>query len=181
MPSRPTIPVYIGASGPKTLRLVGEIADGFYPKAYSDLESFDRVVGTVTLAAEQGGRDSSTLDIVPTLIISVSSDRESAKKLAKGKLVFHIVNDPAFKLSRELVLQIKNAVAVGDVDRAQNLVPDDVADRLTIWGTAEECTSRLKDRIALFGARDVTTFRVQPIGPSPLEAFDSVVDIASRI
>lgn len=180
-PIRKSIPLYIGASGPKTLQLAGEIADGVYPKAFSDVESFKNAIDNIHSGAKRAGRDPSKIDIVRSLMLSVCKDGDLARRIAKGKLIFHIVNNPQLRLTseEEETSRVIQAIKSGDLNKACSLVPDSLVETLTISGTPEECEDKLKKYMEVFKGMGVGTFRIQPLGPFPKEAFESAVDILS--
>ena len=80
--SKTRIPVYIGASSPKGLKLAGEIADGVILA--------DRIAGEIeqstkplTLGLSESSRSRKDLHIVNSVVISVSRDGKKAKQAAK--------------------------------------------------------------------------------------------------
>ncbi len=83
-PARPEIPIYISASGPRTLELAGEIADGvillvgLFPEALAwALEHIDR-------GASKGGRDRPHVAVFAYGAIDDDADRalDSARSIA---------------------------------------------------------------------------------------------------
>ncbi|QZT63929.1 LLM class flavin-dependent oxidoreductase [Mycolicibacterium austroafricanum] len=50
-------PVWIGANGPRMLRLVGELGDGWWPTGSAGPETYAGQLGCIREAAEQAGRD----------------------------------------------------------------------------------------------------------------------------
>jgi 5,10-methylenetetrahydromethanopterin reductase len=178
-PTTARLPIYIGASGPKTLAVAGAIADGVYPKAFLNTDLFKDAVRSVCLGAKVAGRKPSQIEVVRSFILSICRDSALAKKIAKGKIIFHLLNDPQLIPETDVHADIKRAIELGNLDEALSLVPDTAVDTLTVSGTPEECKVKLRDYVARFGDLGVETFRVQPLGPTPNEAFMSAVDILS--
>lgn len=50
-------PIWIGANGPRMLRLVGELGDGWWPTGSAGPETYERQLACIRAAAEQAGRD----------------------------------------------------------------------------------------------------------------------------
>lgn len=50
-------PIWIGANGPRMLRLVGEFGDGWWPTGSAGPESYANQLASIREAAEQAGRD----------------------------------------------------------------------------------------------------------------------------
>lgn len=60
-------PIWIGASGPRMLTLTGKYADGWWPTGSDDPREYAAKLGVITRAAEDAGRDPSS--IVPAKMV----------------------------------------------------------------------------------------------------------------
>lgn len=72
------IPVYMGADGPKALRLAGEVADGVVIGVGMSLDIVEGKIHAVRAAATAAGRDPDTLTIWGMGFTSVRDDRQQA-------------------------------------------------------------------------------------------------------
>jgi len=69
-------PIYIGAFSSKAmLRLVGEIADGWYPGSINTLEAFKEKVEVIREASKQANRSIDSIDIIAAIPTFVCSDK----------------------------------------------------------------------------------------------------------
>lgn len=150
-----------------------------YPKAFLGTELFADAKRSVFLGAKVASREASQIEVVRSFILSICRDSALAKKIAKGKIIFHLLNDPQLIPEADVHSDIKRAIESGNLDKALSLVPDTAVEELTVSGTPEECKVKLRDYIARFSDLGVETFRAQPLGPTPNEAFISAVDILS--
>jgi len=80
------VPIYYSASGPKALKLAGEVADGVILSVGSSLEDVDRKLEAVRNAAMAAGRDPQTVDVWAYSFISVREHREKAVEDIMGFL-----------------------------------------------------------------------------------------------
>ncbi|MGI8817380.1 MAG: LLM class flavin-dependent oxidoreductase [Pseudonocardia sp.] len=96
---RETIPVCLGAIGPRMLELVGRKAtagSATWPPpwigylATAELVR-DHVRPTITAGAEAAGRDASAVDIMLELICVISDDAELAMQRARKRVGFYAV------------------------------------------------------------------------------------------
>ena len=68
-PLQSRIPIYLGAIGPRALRLAGAIADGVLLNAYTPVSYVRYAVEEVRAAARDAGRDPDSIDIACMLIV----------------------------------------------------------------------------------------------------------------
>ena len=72
-PTRPDIPIYLAAVGPKNLELTGEIADGwlavFYAPGFAD-----DLLGRIRAGRSRAGKTMDGFDVVPTVPLVVGDD-----------------------------------------------------------------------------------------------------------
>lgn len=79
----PGVPVQIAASGPRNLRLAGEIADGAILLSGVSTPLLQRAVGLVREGAERGGRSPDEVDIVVSAHAMVTDDIERDARVLK--------------------------------------------------------------------------------------------------
>jgi 5,10-methylenetetrahydromethanopterin reductase len=83
---RAAVPLYIAASGPKTLRLAGEIADGVVINTGLLPEVIRDSIARVREGAEAAGRDLSEIDLWWLPLTNLAEDRQTAVEEIKMSL-----------------------------------------------------------------------------------------------
>lgn len=73
-PAQSSVPVYLGAMGPRALHVAGAIADGVLLDAYKPAAYAKWAVGEVRDAARQAGRDPDSVDIACMLVTRLRDD-----------------------------------------------------------------------------------------------------------
>ncbi|MFR9729292.1 LLM class flavin-dependent oxidoreductase [Saccharopolyspora sp. MS10] len=153
-PVQRRLPVLLGAMrGPKSFETAGEIADGVHHALSYRREAYDYLVSHVRAGAERAGRDWQELDIGAWVVFSVGPDGEAARRAARAVVGLYASAMPAEQLRRNGVdpaelTEIVAAVGAGDLARAYELTPPELARRLSIAGTPAECRERIERDIA---------------------------------
>lgn len=187
-PVRPSLPVYLSASGPNMVRLAGEVSDGVGVGIMSSVEFMtDQVRDGARAGATSAGRDPDALAYPMGALVSVNEDAEQAREATRAAIcgLFHPVPHPYYDSQlRQLGFAdfadaASRLMPEGRTREAMELVPDEVIDRLTITGTVAECSRRLA---AYEGVADeVIAFRVaQPEDPAGLAAYEPLFALASQ-
>ncbi len=164
-PLRPSIPIYLGAEGPKNVQLAFDVADGWLPLFFSPYRTD---MYRDALAKTRPG-----FEIGCTVTVVVNDDLEQAMLPVKWTMAFYIggmghpdmhfhVNafdrmgfgEPAARV-RKLFLEGKRAEAAA-------AVPDALCDELALVGSP----ARIKDRLAAWKASPVTTILVGSRDPA---------------
>jgi alkanesulfonate monooxygenase SsuD/methylene tetrahydromethanopterin reductase-like flavin-dependent oxidoreductase (luciferase family) len=161
--SRP-VPVLLAAYGPRVLELAGAEADGLILQLASPSVT-EWAVGHARRGASAAGRSLDGFEVVAAAPTYVSTDRERALSRVRGfpATVSNHVKDllrhyQPGELPRDLVQGMER---VADYDYLQHGVPeaphtravtDDMAERLTLIGTAPQ----IRDKIARLEAAGVT-------------------------
>lgn len=83
-------PIWIGAAGPRMLRITGRYADGWWPNGAYTPEDYHQKLGVVREAAERAGRDPAAITPAVTQICLIGDDDEVAEML-KAPLVKAII------------------------------------------------------------------------------------------
>ncbi len=158
-PLRKNIPIYLGAEGPKNVRMVTEIADGWLPLYYSP---YRPEVYAESLTELRPG-----FEIAPPVTVSVNDDLETALQPVKYMLAFYIGGMGAKSKNFHLNL-VKRFGFEREADEVQRLflegkraeaaaaVPDRFADEISLCGSP----ARIKDRAQAWKASAVTTMLV---------------------
>lgn len=88
-PPQEHLPIYIGAIGPKSVELVGEIADGWIP-AFFDPDDGAGLVGALEAGLAKAGRERSEIDIAPTVPVAVEGDVNEARNALRPIIAFYL-------------------------------------------------------------------------------------------
>lgn len=186
-PTRPSIPVYLSASGPKMVRLAGQVADGVGVGVMSSVEFMrDIVRPAAQQAAADAGRDSASVGFLMGSFLSVNDDEELARNAAKATIcgLFHPVPHPYYDSQLRQLGYADFADAAtrlmpeGQMREAIGLVPDEVVDTMTITGTPAQCASRIADYSGL--TAEIILFRVPQHTDRPgLAGYESMFEVIS--
>ena len=143
-PVQERVPLMIGAmGGPRSMELAGEIADGLHTAcAYSD-DALRYTVHHFEAGAERAGRAADALDMGDSLLGAIAPDPDVARRAGRILAAFYIPSMPPALLERhgidpEEVAPVNAAFATGDIDRALELTPDAVVDRIMVAGTPDD-------------------------------------------
>lgn len=151
-PKSGKVSIYLAASGPKTLRLAGKVADGVILNAYSPIGYVRYAIGEVKAGAEEAGRKSDEVDITCVLIVRMVKDMSSIMGSMK-KRVASMLCEP---LIGELLLEkggfgspslreLRPLMNAGEEDKAARLVSEDLAKAMYVAGSRDECLKRVRE------------------------------------
>ncbi len=109
------IPIYIGAQGPKMLRLAGALGDGVLINA-SHPDDIAEAMKHVREGVERAGRSLSDIDVAAYTSLSVAEKEKKARKAAIPVVAFIVAGSPPQILERhgipvEAAKEIKRALA----------------------------------------------------------------------
>src|SRR3954453_4026054 len=156
-PVQEHLPLKIGAmGGPKSMQLAGEIADGLHTACAYSPEALDYAVEHFRIGVERAGRSLDGLDLGDSLLGAIAPDREAARRAGRTLAAFYIPSMPPALLERhgiepERVASVTEAFASGEVQRALEATPVEIADRIMVAGTPEEWVRWLTDTYAPAG------------------------------
>jgi 5,10-methylenetetrahydromethanopterin reductase len=151
------IPIKMGAmKGPRSFRTAGEIADGMHQALAYSREAYDYSSGLLKEGADKAGRDYEELDNGAWVVTVVSDDSEAAKRAARILVAFYISSMPAEQLARHGIdaselAPVVEALGAGDVKKAVSLFEPHYAEKLSLAGTPEEVTEKIKADLAPAG------------------------------
>jgi len=167
-PYRGRIPkVYIGALGSRrTLRLVGEIGDGYFPW-FNTLDTFRKRVSVIESAAESVGRSIKDIDLVVLLFAAITKD-ESLRKRAINMIKPEIAVLNHRDLLGKMGYQMKPAGradysyqhVLGTTQAAKMAaslseeMPDEIAEQFMLTGSPDSCIEKI-DKFAALGATHI--------------------------
>jgi 5,10-methylenetetrahydromethanopterin reductase len=167
------IPIYVGAMGPRMLRLIGRVADGGLPLLFPP-EHFSVAMAHVQAGLEEAGRSVDDVDVAACIWCSVAADRQSAEDALRDKVAYygHALSPlilAALGVERAEFEPIQHAIMVErDVNKARALVTPAML-RIGVVGTASDLIPRL-ERLVAMGASHLSFG--PPLGPDPLAAIE---------
>lgn len=155
------VPIYVAASGPKTLELAGEIADGVVIQTGLLPDVIEESLASVRRGAERAGRDFAKIDKSWFPWVSLAGSRAAAIETIKHSLASGAKHLGRFTtkgkhIPPHLVDKIAEAKRRYRFDQHQQSgnenarlieelgLVDYLADRFAIVGTAEECVRKIE-------------------------------------
>ena len=164
---RQEAPIYIAASGPKTLQLAGEIADGVIVLGGLFREGVQMALQQIASGAARAGRTLDDLDITFFAYGSLADDVTLAIDETRSIAAWFAQTAPLYctlaGMDEALVEEIRTRYSGGEFHEAQEaagLVPDEMVQRLGLAGTMEDCRAKLA-MLRGCGVQHVTLF---PLG-----------------
>jgi 5,10-methylenetetrahydromethanopterin reductase len=160
-----TIPVHIGASGPRMLELSGRIGDGCLAVVGLHPRQLEAARSRISAGGATTG-----FELTFWVPIVVSDDARRAREEVKSyvaRSLRHPLPADLTPVEREAAERIKGSYVFGqhlapDADHAR-LVPDSIVDDWAIAGTAEEC----RQRLARLELRPGERIGLVPMGSEP--------------
>ena len=164
-PLRANLPIYLAALGPRMTALAGEIADGVFVHMRGP-EDLIGVRANIAIGCERGDRDPSEIQLTVLAILCVDDDVDAARVSVREAIADYLGYDSYRRHVTRLgyaraLHQMETSLGRGDVQEAARYVPDELVDRVTIYGPLEDCKSRLLE-YSLAGA-DVTVLSPRPL------------------
>jgi 5,10-methylenetetrahydromethanopterin reductase len=156
-PVQERVPVKLGAmGGPRSMELAGEIADGLHTACAYSGDALRYAAHHFRAGAERAGRTADGLDLGDSLLGAIAPDPEVARRAGRILAAFYIPSMPPALLERHgidphEVAPANAAFAAGDIERALDLTPDAVVDRIMVAGTPEDWVRWLTDDYAPAG------------------------------
>jgi len=169
-PVQPQIPIYLGAIGPRSVRQVGEIADGWLPFLLNPDEP-ELLMDPLRAGIEQAGRSLSDVDVAPVVPVSIHADIGEARDLSRPWLAFYLgamgAKDKNFYVELadryghgESARLCQEKALAGDRAGAAMAISDELIDCSCIATTP----GGLDDRLAAYEAAGATTLVAVPGG-----------------
>lgn len=149
------VPVYIGATGSKMLKLTGEICDGVVLNYCVPPEYNVNAMNMLEQGAKLSGKTLDDIDRPQLIVCSVDNDREKAIDTTRELLTQYLAQQPhiakASGVSMEIVEKIQSILGWPatheEIKRAKHLVPDDLIFRITASGTPDDAKLKVKEYI----------------------------------
>jgi 5,10-methylenetetrahydromethanopterin reductase len=172
------VPIYVGATAMGMMEVAGEIGDGVLLN-YLVGPAYDRkAMEHLAAGAERAGRTLDDVDRPQLVVCSLDRDRSLALDRSRELVAQYLGQQPhimkASGVDESLLEEIGRVLTwpatPAQIERAMELVPDDVVQLITASGTAEECRAK----VAEYVEAGCTCPVLYPLGddvPAMIEAF----------
>jgi len=178
-PYRANLPIYIAALSPPSLRMTGELADGWLP-IYLAPSRMTAAVSELKAGAEAAGRALSDIAISPQVSIYVTDDVKAARDRERSHIAFYVGGMGVFyhQYMHRIGFgaeadRVRAAFQARERDRAAQLVTDEMVDAMTILGTPARCRDQIQ-RFFDAGAHEVRLVFNEPNKDAYLKALRAV-------
>ncbi len=173
LPPAPELPIHLAALSDESVRLAGELADGWLPFLYPRSKLSE---GRERLAegAARGGRPDRVPTIQPAVPTVVADREDAAREGAAWFLAFYLTTmGPLYRrsLSRQGFAAEVEAVLAANAGGMKGAVPaaaDRLMDEVIVWGTPAQARERLAGWHAA-GAAEVCLLVRPNLPPEPLQ------------
>jgi 5,10-methylenetetrahydromethanopterin reductase len=138
--------------GPKSFEVSAEFSDGCHHALSYTREAYEYMMKHCTIGAERAGKNVQDLDLGAWVVFSVADDSAVAKDAARSMVGLYASSMPHEQLKRNGVdpaemAPIIEAIGAGDMAKGIELTNPELADRLSIAGTPEECVEKIKEQV----------------------------------
>ena len=162
------VPIYIGATGMQMMELAGEIGDGVVLNYLVSPKYNVEALEHLEIGAKKAGRKLDDIDRPQLVVCSVDTDRKKALDGARKLVTQYLGQQPhimkASGVSQDLLDEIGKVLhwpaTEEDVERAMQLVPDDVVQLITASGSPDE----VRRKVAEYRANGCTCPILYPLG-----------------
>lgn len=174
------VPIYLATLSPSSLRMTGEIADGWLGTSFTP-EGAGTFFEQIEAGAKKAGRSLADLDLQAGGVVAFGDDLEQLIAPRKPGLAFtlgamgsraHNFYNDAYKRAgyADEAVAVQKLWLEGKREEAAALVPDDMVLQSNLLGTDE----MVKARIQAYKDAGITTLRVQPEGKTLAERIETL-------
>ena len=146
---RASLPLLIGAWGPRTVTMAGEIADELKVGGSANPDLVPVMRARLEAGATQAGRGAHATGIVLGAVTVVDHDGGAARRCARTAVAryFEVVAslDPTVHLPEGLLATVRAHLARGNAAGAGEAIPDDLLDRFCFAGNPEQVSRRVHE------------------------------------
>jgi probable F420-dependent oxidoreductase len=179
----PQIPLWIAGYGPKALAVAGRVSDGVIIQL-ADPVIVEWIMATARKAAEKAGRDPAALECIVGAPSKVSDDLATCREEVRWfpAMVSNHVQDliERYGLDSDIPSELTDFVKArkfydykdhSRVGAAHGeFVTDEICDRFTVIGSAEQCTAKLRELEAV-GVDQFNVYLMTNAQEETLEAY----------
>lgn len=172
-----SIPVYVGAQGPKMLKMAGNIGEGVLINACHP-KDVGYAVDQARKGVEEAGKNMADVDIAAYTSFSVHKDLEKANKAAVPVVAYIVAGSPSIILQRHNVdlkkaEEIREALKAAQWGQAFGAVSSRMLEAFSVCGTPDMCVNRINQLLK----SGISQFVVgSPIGPNVRKSIDLISD-----
>lgn len=166
-PARPDIPIFVSASGPRTLELAGRLADGVILLVGLFPEAIAWALDHLERGARQAGGDRHRPHVAVFAYGAIDDDRAWALERARSIAAWFPQTAPVIcrlaGLGDELAEEVRRTYGGGEFQEAANaakLLPDEFVRKVALAGDRSDARARI-DAVLAAGADSVHVF---PLG-----------------
>lgn len=155
--------IYLAGLREKMLQLAGQVGDGLVVNLFP-VTAVPQILGAYREGAARAGRDATGDEVVCRFQVAVTDDVPAARNVIRMIFAGYVAQ-PVYNKFFEWCGFEEEARAVAEAfakrDRAASMaaLTDDLVDRVTILGTAEQC----REQVAGFVAAGITTPVIAPV------------------
>jgi F420-dependent oxidoreductase-like protein len=149
-PYRAHLPIYIASLSPASLRLTGELADGWLP-IYLSPSRLAPALADLKAGAEAAGRSLEDIAFSPQVSIYVTDNIDAAIDRERPHIAFYIGGMGVFyhQYMHRIGFgaeadRIRDAYLARERERAAQLVTDDMVHAMTILGNPQQCLDQMQ-------------------------------------
>ena len=160
-PVQEHLPVKIGSMrGPKSFEVAGEFSDGCHHALSYTRRAYEYGFEHFSIGAERAGKKPDELDFAAWVVTAVGRDSAAAKQAARSMVGIYASAMPHEQLERNGVdpgelTPIIEAIGAGDLAKGIELTSPKLADKLSIAGTPDEVTAKIRTEIEGTGVNHV--------------------------
>ena len=174
------IPIYLATLGPRSLRMTGELADGWVSSSFMP-EHAEVFLDEIRAGAEAAGRDFDDIERIAGGVVQFGDDLDALIQPRKPGFAFEMgaMGSPEHNFYRdayarqgygELTEAVLERWLAREREAAAALIPDDFVIKSNLLGTDEQ----VRERIRVFRDAGITTLRVAPAGEAMQERLDTL-------
>jgi 5,10-methylenetetrahydromethanopterin reductase len=151
------VPIYVGGTGFQMLELAGEIADGVLLNYLVSPKYNEKAIESIKRGAQKAGRKVEEIDTPQLIACSLDEDADKAIRLAKSHVTMTLGQQPhimkASGVGEDLIKAVQERMGgwpakPGGIERAAEIVPDDIVRMLTASGSPADCKKKIKEYMA---------------------------------
>ena len=160
-PVQDHLPVKIGSMrGPKSFQVAGEFSDGCHHALSYTRQAYEYGFEHFSAGAERAGKNPDDLDFAAWVVTAVGRDSAAAKQAARSMVGIYASSMPHEQLDKErgrpgVAHSHHRSHGAGDLAKGIELTSPELAEKLSISGTPEEVTSKIKAEIEGTGVNHV--------------------------
>ncbi|HJQ85842.1 MAG TPA: LLM class flavin-dependent oxidoreductase [Propionibacteriaceae bacterium] len=160
-PVQEHLPVMIGSMrGPKSFEVAGEFSDGCHHALGYSRRAYEYGFEHFSAGAKRAGKNPDDLDFAAWVCTAIGRDSAAAKQAARSMVGIYASSMPHELLERNGVdpaelTPIVEAMNEGQLAKSVELTSPELADKLSIAGTPEEVTSKIKSELEGTGVNHV--------------------------